>query len=139
MTAQTLQSATYARLNNSGVTSLLSSAYGVPAIFTDVPQPADAEAVNVFPYIVYGLQSLTAFNDKEVAGGTAVMRVVIYDRAASDVRLMQIIDAVRTQMERQAMMVTGWIDTDLDSVTVADDPDGRTRQAVMLWRVLYIA
>ena len=139
MSIANVMSGVYGELTDASVTALLSQAYSVPAVFTDVPQPADAGATGGFPFIAYGLQSLVPYNDKTRPGGNALVRVAIYARAASDDTMNGIIDAVRLQMERSDLGgLAGRVTVELESANVADDPDGRTRQCVMLWRVLYL-
>jgi hypothetical protein len=44
-------------------------------------------------------------------------------------------------MHRQPMTISGvtHITTEFESMTMIDDPDGKTRQAIMLFRVIYLA
>jgi hypothetical protein len=141
MKAAALATAVYARLNDASVTSLLSSGYTGAAIFTDVPQPTDAGAVGLFPYITYGNDTITPYDTKDSNGGTAVCQDSIWDRAGSHIRIRQVADAVYARMHRQPMTISGvtHITTEFESMTMIDDPDGKTRQAIMLFRVIYLA
>jgi hypothetical protein len=140
MKAAALQSAVYARLNDASVTSLLSTAYGVSAIFTDVPQADDSGAAGQFPYITIGNDTIAPYDTKDDTGGNAVAQVSIWSRVASDLQIKGIADAVYARMHRQAMTISGvtHITTEFESMTMIDDPDGKTRQAVMLFRVIYL-
>lgn len=135
-----LQSAAYARLNDTSVTSLLSGAYSVPAIFTEVPQPSDAGAAGLFPYITYHISSVTPFDTDDQAGGNAVVQVDIWSRNASDAQVNGIADAVDARLRRQPMTITGsdHITTELISATMTEDPDGKTKRMLMLYRVTYL-
>jgi hypothetical protein len=135
-----LQQAVYARLNDASITALLSQAYGMAAIFTDVAQPADAGAANLFPYVTYRVATVTPFDTDDAAGGSAIVQVDCWHRIAADPALMALVDAVDARMRRQPMTITGTahITTELESVVVTDDPDGKTKRAAMLYRVLYL-
>lgn len=142
MKASALQQAVYARLNDSSITALLSAAYApLPAIFTDVPQAADSEAEANFPFITFGADAITPYDIKDAPGGSAIVQVDIWDRAASMLDLKMVVDAVDARMRRQAMTITGatHITTELDSCTFTRDPDGKTKRALVLYRVLWIA
>lgn len=136
-----LQQAVYARLNHSSITSLLSTGYApAVAIFTDVPQPPDAGAVGLFPYITYLVSSVTPFDTDDQAGGSAIVQVDIWQRSASDLALNGIADAVDARLRRQPLTITGTdhITTELVSSTMTEDPDGKTKRMLMLFRVLYL-
>ena len=139
--AAALQSGVYARLNDVSVTGLLSTAYGVSAIFTDVPQADDSGAATQFPYITIGNDNIAPYDTKGSTGGNAVVQVSIWSRVASDLQIKGIADAVYARMHRQPMTITGvtHITTEFEGMTLVDDPDGKTRQAVMLFRVIYLA
>jgi hypothetical protein len=141
MKSAALQQAIYTRLNDASVTGLLSTAYGQPAIFTDVPQPADAGAANLFPYITYRVSTVAPFDTKDEPGGSAVVQVDCWHRLASDIALNALADAVDLRLRRQPLTISGvtWITTELESLSFSDDPDGKTKRALMLFRVLYMA
>lgn len=135
-----LQAAVHVRLNHSSITTLLSASYGVPAIFTEVPQPANPGDVGLFPYITYMLSSVTPFDTDDQAGGNAVVQIDVWSRNASDVEINTIADAVDARMRRQPMTITGadHITTELVSASMTDDPDGKTKRMLMLFRVTYL-
>jgi hypothetical protein len=136
-----LQSAIYTRLNDASVTGLLSTAYGQPAIFSDVPQPADAGADNLFPYITYRVSTVAPFDTDDATGGNAIVQVDCWHRVRSDIALNALADAVDLRLRRQPLTISGvtWITTELESVSFSDDPDGKSKRALMLFRVLYMA
>ena len=142
MKSAALQQAVYTRLNNSAVTNLLSTAYApLAAIFTDVPQAADSELESYFPFITIGADTITPFDDKDNPGGSAIVQVDIWDRAASMLDLKAVVDAVDARLRRQALTISGvtHITTELDSCVFTRDPDGKTKRALVLSRVLWIA
>jgi hypothetical protein len=135
-----LQQAAFNRLNNTAVTSLLSQAYGQAAIFTDVPQPADGADPTLFPYLTYSVSAVTPFDTDDEAGGNAVLQVDVWHRQASDLALNAIADAVDLRLRRQPLSITGTthITTELISRTQSDDPDGKTKRVLFLFRVLFL-
>ena len=141
MKADDLQQAVYTRLNNSAVTSLLSTAYSpLVAIFTDVPQSADGEAEANFPYSTIGADTITPFDDKDQTGGNALVQIDIWARATSMLGIKTIADAVDARLRRQPLSISGatHITTELESSTPSRDLDGKTKRVLSLYRVLYI-
>lgn len=142
MKSAALQQAIFTRLNNAAVTSLLSTAYApLPAIFTDVPQAIDAEKETQFPFITIGADTITPFDDKDSPGGNAIVQVDIWSRAKSMLTLKALADAVDARLRRQPLSISGvtHITTELDSSAFTRDPDGKTKRALLLYRVLWIA
>lgn len=142
MKSAALQQAIYTRLNDTSLTALLSTAYSpLPAIFTDVPQAIDAEKETQFPFITIGADTITPFDDKDNPGGNAIVQVDIWDRASSMLDLKAIADVVDARLRRQALSISGvtHITTELDSCVFTRDPDGKTKRALVLYRVLWIA
>ena len=142
MKSGALQQAVYTRLNNTSVTSLLSTAYSpLVAIFTDVPQAADSELETHFPFITIGADTITPFDDKDSPGGSAIVQVDLWDRASSMLDLKTLADAVDARLRRQPLAISGvtHITTELDSSVFTRDPDGKTKRALLLYRVLWIA
>lgn len=142
MKSAALQQAVYTRLDDTSVTSLLSTAYSpLKAIFTDVPQAADSELETMFPFITIGGDTITPFDDKDNPGGSAVVQIDIWDRASSMLDLKAIADAVDARLRRQTLSISGvtHITTELDSSVFTRDPDGKTKRALLLYRVLWIA
>ncbi len=142
MKADDLQTAVYTRLNDSAVTSLLSTAYApLAAIFTDVPQAADSELESAFPFITIGADTINPFDSKDDLGGSAIVQIDIWDRASSMLDLKAVVDSVDGRMRRQPLNIAGvtHITTELDSCVFSRDPDGKTKRALILYRVLWIA
>lgn len=124
------------------IPALLSQAYlPLPAVFTDVPQSVDAEKDTDFPFITIGGDTITPFEDKDNPGGNAVVQIDIWDRATSMIDLKTVADAVDARLRRQTLSISGvtHITTELDSSVFTRDPDGKTKRALLLYRVLWIA
>ncbi len=142
MKSAALQQAIYTRLNDSSVTALLSTAYApLDAIFTDVPQSVDAEKETDFPFITIGADTITTFDSKDNPGGNAIVQIDIWDRASSMLDLKALVDVVDTRLRRQPLTISGvtHITTEMDSMVLSRDPDGKTKRALLLYRVLWIA
>jgi hypothetical protein len=142
MKSAALQQAIYTRLNDASVTALLSTAYApLAAIFTDVPQSVDAEKESNFPFITIGADTITAFDSKDNPGGSAIAQIDIWDRASSMLDLKALVDVVDARLRRQPLTISGvtHITTELDSSVMSRDPDGKTKRALLLYRVLWIA
>jgi len=142
MKSDDLQTAVYNRLNNSAVTSLLSTTYSpLPAIFSDVPQAADSELETAFPFVTISADTINPFDSKDDLGGSAILQIDVWDRAASMLDLKAVVDAVDGRMRRQDLSIAGvtHITTELESCTFSRDPDGKTKRGLILYRVLWIA
>lgn len=142
MKSDDLQTAIYTRLNNSAVTNLLSTYYTpLVAIFTDVPQAADSELETAFPFITIGADTINPFDSKDDLGGSAIVQIDIWDRATSMLDLKAVVDAVDGRLRRQPLTISGvtHITTELESCTFSRDPDGKTKRALILYRVLWLA
>lgn len=141
MKSAALQQAIYNQINHSSVTALLSTSYSpLPAIFTDVPQSVDAEKESDFPFITIGADTVTPFDDKDSPGGSAVVQIDVWDRASSMLGVKAVADLVDARLRRQSLTITGatHITTELESVVFSRDPDGKTKRALILYRVLWI-
>ena len=142
MKSDDLQTAVYNRLNDSAVTSLLSTYYSpLVAIFTDVPQAADSELESAFPFITIGADTINPFDSKDDLGGSAIVQIDVWDRATSMLDLKTVVDVVDSRMRRQPLSIAGvtHITTELDSCNFSRDPDGKTKRGLILYRVLWIA
>jgi len=137
--AQVIQ-ACYNRLNTSAVTGLLSSSYGVPAIFQvrRVPRNEAGDAL-FFPYITIGVPNNANFSDKTALGGNAVVQIDVWDRSGSDLALGDIMDAAELATVRQTWTgLTGFITCERENSDMLADPDGLTAHGLIRLRVLYI-
>lgn len=135
-----LQQAIYNRLAAaSGLTSLLSQAF-LPsiAIFTDVPQSARGEDDSLFPYVTIFEASGGPFDDNETIGGDTLVQISIWSRG-SMLAARDVMDAADAAMRRQALSIAGanHITTELSTVDVGRDPDGKTIRGTLQYRVLW--
>jgi len=140
MKAAALHQAVYNRLNDSSVTSLLSTAYTpLVAIFTDVPQQADSESEAAFPFVTIGANVITPNDTKDKVGGNAIVQIDVWDRDSSWLGIEAIADAIDARMRRTDMTITGatHVTTELESSTQSKDPDGKTKRILLLYRVLW--
>ena len=143
MKAAALQQAVYNRLNDSSVTSLLSTAYApLASIFTigSVPQSDNSEAETNFPYLTFNTTSITPNDTKDKVGGNSVVQIDVWARGLSNLAINQIVDAIDGRIRRADLSITGatHITTELISSIMTDDPDGKTKHVVMLYRVLFL-
>lgn len=142
MNAADLQRALFQTLDHSSVTGLLSQSYApAKAIFTDVPQAADSERDDMFPFITIGLDTINAFDTKEAVGGRAMVQIDVWDRATSMLDIKTVADAIDARVRRQDLPISGvtHITTELESCVFSRDPDGKTKRAVIIYLVLWIA
>jgi len=141
MKSAALQQAIFTRLNDSSLLSLLSTAYDplVP-IFTDVPQAADPEKATDFPFVTIGADVINPFDTKDAPGGSAIVQIDVWERAASMLDLKGIADVIDARLRRQSLTISGatHITTELESATFTRDQDGKTKRALLLYRVLWL-
>jgi hypothetical protein len=131
--------ACYARLNTPSVTNLLTSAYGVPAVFQigKVPQ-TPAQDPLAFPFITFGVTSNVNFSDKLNLGGEAVLQIDVWDRSGSNATLGDIMNAAALATVRQAWSIPGFITCEFESDAQVADPDGLTMHGIILVKVLFL-
>ncbi len=142
MKAAELQQAIYTRLNDASVTALLSTAYApLAAIFTDVPQAADSGSDSFFPFITIGADVINPFDSKDSQGGSAIAQIDAWDRTSSMLNVKAISGAIDARLRRQPLSISGvtHITTELQNCVFSRDPDGKTKRALILYRVLWIA
>lgn len=139
MNPDELQTAIYARLNHSSVTASLAAGYGVTAIFNEwVPQVTDAGDPAYFPFITMSFPASTEYDDKSAAGQSSVVQIDVWSRSnASTVKT--IAKAAYDRLHRQALSVTGHITTQVEDMVFERDPDGITRRARIMVRVLALS
>lgn len=134
-----LQQAIFDQIDHSSVTSLLSAAYSPDvAIFTDVPQAADSGDESYFPFVTFGADVVTPYDTKDALGGSALVQIDVWARAASMLGIKAIADAIDLRLRRQELTISGavHVDTFLESATQLRDPDGKTKRMLMLYRVV---
>lgn len=128
-----LQQAIYSALI--GNASLVAA---VQSVRDKQPDAADSGDDSVFPYIVIGEGITTAWATDDWSGGDATVRVNVFSRYGGNKEALQIMDLVRTVLDRSTLAITGYKAVTVDFVQsfVQPDPDGRTRDGVIEFRVL---
>jgi len=139
MRPEEILQAAYTLLNVSGVTSLLSSSYGVPAIFQvgQVPRNDAGDAL-YFPYVTFSVPSDGDYSDKLTVGGDAIVQVDTWDRSGSALVTGDLLRAVFLATARQAWSVPGFITCEREAYEMRMDPDGLTSHGILRLRVRYI-
>jgi hypothetical protein len=134
-----LQTAIFARLNDASVTSSLSTAYGVTAVFNEwATQLTDSGDPIGFPFVTFSFPASNEFDDKGAIGQNSVVQVDVWARDNGSV-IKALGKAVYDRLHRQALSVSGHITTQCEDMVFERDPDGITRRCRMSFRVLSIA
>ena len=130
--------ACYTRLNVSAVTSLLSTGYGIPAIFQAGRVPRnDAGDPAFFPYITFSLPSDVEMDTNAELGGNAIVQIDAWVRSGSAVSVGNLTRAIALATVRQAWTVPGFITCERESTDITIDPDGLTMHGMVRVRVMY--
>lgn len=131
-----LQTAIFTALNHSSVTTGLSAAYGVTAIFNEwVPQVTDAGDPVGFPFITMTFPSSLEYDDKLASGQNSLVQIDIWSRD-NGTQVKAIAAAARARLHRQTLGVTGFITAQVEEMVFERDPDGITRRGRLRVRVL---
>lgn len=135
-----LQQALYQRLTgDAALVASLSQAWpeGV-AVFSRVPQH-DADDDSLFPYITLPTENRTPWDTKTDLGTNSVFQISVWTRGEDDVPTKQIAGAVYDLLHTQPLTISGasHVMTRNVSTGFLPDPDGKTLQGVMLFRVIY--
>jgi hypothetical protein len=139
MNPEELQAAIYARVNVVGITGLLTSSYGVNAIFNEwVPQVTDAGDPAFFPFITMSFPASTPFDDKTAAGANSLIQIDVWSRVNTS-QVKVIATAVYDALHRQDLGAVGHVATQAEDMVFERDPDGLTRRARLTFRVIAIA
>jgi hypothetical protein len=144
MNPAALQQAIYTKLaGDATLVSALSSAWTdgdgvIPAIFSDTPQE-NADDPAFYPFISFGEGAHTPWDDKDTAGDNAVEVINVWSRASDPMSVKQIANRIHALLHRTPLTISGadHLISHVESVTVSKDPDGHTRRALMLVRVIY--
>lgn len=135
-----IMAACFQRLNVSGVTSLLSSAYApeVPIWPFEAPQAADSESPSRFPYITIEPVSDVDFSTSDNLGGNAVVQVNIWYRGNSPAAVGAIMRAALLATVRKDWNVPGFITCEREMWGIREEDDGKTLHGILRLRVLYL-
>ena len=132
-----LRTALFTKLNVSGLTSQLSTAYSpLAAIFNEIaPQVDDSGNPSAFPYVTFNITSDVGYNDKGVTGTNAIVQVDVYSRLHTT-QVEAIGEIVHGLLHRQALAFAGHITTECEGIETMTDADGETRRCMLRFRVV---
>lgn len=118
--------------------SILSEAYGVRAVFADVPPHAGEDPVN-YPYVTIGQVTERPLDTKTATGGNALSQIDVWTRTGNYTQAKQIARAIYDRLHRAELWLPGTthIETLVEQVVYSLDPDGETRRALMQVRTTY--
>jgi hypothetical protein len=140
MKSEAVQSALYTALTGDvDLVAMLSSAWGVTAVFSDVPQVSDPENEVYFPYLSFGAENTVGLDDKTQSGGNTVAQINAWTRDRDYTQAKQIADRIHAVLHKGDLSISGanHIATRIQGVAFDLDPDGSTRRALMTYRVTY--
>ena len=133
-----VRTAFYNLLNVTGVTSQLSTAYGVPAIFWEqAPQVSDPSSDAGFPYITCLQVGDPGFSTKDAVGTSALIQVDVWSRLQTG-ECEAVAQACFTALDRADIVATlpSFVRLDCEGMAFSRDPDGITRRALMTFRLV---
>jgi hypothetical protein len=120
----------------------LSNDLSVPVWSPKAPQSPDGELLSDFPYVVIVQANESPWNTKGSRGLDALVQIDAYARStassSAEVLISTLTSAVREALERTVLTVTGavHVTTELESIIPGWEDGGKTRRAVMLFRVI---
>lgn len=139
MKAEQLQQGLFTRLStDAALVAALSSAWGIPPIFADVPE-IDGGNNAFFPYVTFGPDTLTPWDTKTSLGGNATVQINVWTRAANYTQAKAISSLIYDRLHYQQLTIptANEVLTMNESMSFSLDPDGRTRRGLMLFRIIY--
>lgn len=140
MTLDATQAAVYTALTGaSGVTSRLSSSWGLTAVFNRVPQE-NADDQSYYPFISFRANGLRPFDDKSTDGGEVDVEVSVWWREPQASEGALIAEAVKGALHRQPLTIAGasHVYTEMRaSQPDILDPDGHTSRAILQFTIAY--
>lgn len=134
-----LQTALYQKLiGDAALMALLSGAWGIPAVFSDVPE-GEGEDAALFPYVSFGPDLGLPFDDKDETGGDHRLQVNVWSRSGDYIEAKGIGGKVIDALHRQSLSISGatHVLTEFISADFTKDPDGKTRRGLLFFNVIY--
>lgn len=119
----------------------LSAQLSVDVWSPKAPQADDGELLGPFPYVVIVQANESPWNTKTRRGLEAVVQIDAYARStatdSAEDAIHTLTAQVREALEWYDLGVAdaAWVDTALESIIPGWEDNGKTRRAVMLWRV----
>lgn len=134
MNSTNLHQAIYTRL--AGYTALTSKVVG---IYSQVPQPDDAQLDSAFPYVTLGPYFHTPFDTDDDDGQRVAAQIHIWDRSTTELTRAAIQDAIYDALHKFDLVISGanTIDCLFESAVKMYDPDGKTSHSVLTFRITY--
>ena len=132
---------TYAALRQALFTKL-DAALSVDVWSPKAPQADDGELLGPFPYVVIVQGNESPWNTKSTRGLDALVQIDAYARSTATDSAENLIGGltsqVREALEWQPLSVTGahHVTTELESIIPGWEDNGKTRRAVLLFRVI---
>jgi len=132
---------TYAALRQSLFTKL-DADLSVDVWSPKAPQSDDGELLTPFPFVVIVQANESPWNTKSTRGLDALVQIDAYARTtatdSAESLIGNLASQVREALERQPLTVTGahWVTTELESIIPGWEDNGKTRRAVLLFRVI---
>jgi len=118
--------------------AMLSTAWGVDAVFSDTPQE-NADDGAFYPFVSFGPDITTPFDTKTSAGGIGLVAINAWSRSGDYIEVKNIAARIWLVLHRTPYTITGadLVSSDMESSAFEMDPDGETRRARMQLRVTY--
>lgn len=135
-----LQTALYDVLTgDTGLSGLLATYEGGPAVFDGPPQVEDPSDNSMFPYVVIGADSASPFDTDTETGMTVTATIDVWSRAEEFAEAKTIMAAIYGLLHRQDFTISGYtlVGCDLEFEETLRDPDGETRHGVQRYRIVY--
>lgn len=102
----------------------------------DAPQIANSERLTDFPFVSYLIVGDRTLTTKLDFGMSALVQVDVWHRTPSMAALTAVSKLVFEALNRQPMpAIDGHIDTFLEDASYVTEPDGKTKRAVLEFRV----
>lgn len=110
----------------------------VAGIHDDREQAGDPADDANFPFVLIGDDIASPWSTDDWSGGEVLVRINAYSRYAGYGEVKQIADRVRAVLDRVPLTVVGYdaVDIGFDGSNFARDPDGKTRNATITFRLL---
>ena len=127
-----LQSAIYSLLV--GDATLMASVVTVTAVH---PQPDDAGDEAEFPYVTIGQDVGDTFDSHTFLGTEVSAQIDVWSRSNNYIEAKTIAARIQALLHHQPLTITGMdhVLTTMESATYLIDPDGRTKRALLVFRV----
>lgn len=105
------------------------------------PQESDAQSSGAFPFVVIVQANEGPWNTKDSTGLNALVQIDAYARTtetdSAENIVLNLVASTRGALERYQLTIQNgkWIDTEFESSATGWEDGGKTRRAIMLFRV----